>query len=498
MSDVLAALDRQAARQPAAMAFTDDAGCIDYRMLARRVAGFAAHAKNLPPTIGLLAPSSIEWAVIDLALWQSGHTVVPLPHFFADAQLRHIVDDAGLGAILASDDQLARAQGFGVPVQPLTAPEAEPAPAAMAGRRIVYTSGSTGRPKGVVLGAGEIAHTCSALMQAVGAGPDDRHLSVLPFSLLLEAICGVYLPVLAGGTCSIAADVVAAKGPEIATRLGEAAQRVAPTTSVLVPQLLQAWVMAATVGRVEIPDSLRFVAVGGAAVPMPLAERAWQLGIPVHEGYGLTECGSVVAVNTPGQRRTGTVGRPLAGYDVELAADGEIIVTSASVTPGYLNGKLTDGDNLRRWPTGDLGAFDADGYLQVLGRKDSLIVTANGRNLSPEWIETMVLADPRIAQCIVLGTPEGELAVALEPSMLGAAWFEKADPEKVAALLTGLCTQAPDYAQPRQSLVLAPGELAAAGLLTPNGRPRRREIGRHVAPQLSASEPSRKADHAVF
>lgn len=472
--DVLAMLGRRASEGAARLAFQDHAESLDYAALARRVSGAAEILEGLPTRLGLLGASSIDWLVADLAAWATGKELVSLPHFFSDAQLAHIVADAGLGTLIAADDQMSRARGLVGQVVPMPRAEAQWRPVDMRGMRMVYTSGSSGAPKGVRLGVDQMRQSCTALLEASGATKEDRHLSVLPYALLLEAICGIYLPILAGGNCVIAADIIQSPPSEIGVALGEAAARAQPTTSVLVPQLLQAWTIMASVSRVDVPDSLRFVAVGGAAVPDIIADRAWAVGIPVYEGYGLTECCSVVAVNRPGARRPGTVGKPLPGCDLRIADDGEIVVRSATVAQGYLG--RDDGPTNGEWHTGDLGSIDDDGYLRVAGRKDNLIVTANGRNVTPEWVETMLLADPRISRCVIFPSSAGNLALLIEPSQLGAAWFAKADEARLAGLIAGLTASAPDYARPHRVAVMPPDGFAAAGLLTANGRPRRHDI----------------------
>lgn len=495
--DVLEALGRRAAEDAARPAFRDHSESLDYATLARRVAAAAETLRGLPSRLGLLGASSIDWLVTDLAAWATGKELVSLPHFFSDAQLAHIIADAGLETVIAAADEMARAARLTRHAVAMPRGEAAWRPAVMTGRRIVYTSGSSGTPKGVLLGAGQMRHSCAALLQASGATSDDRHLSVLPYALLLEAICGIYLPILAGGNCAIAADIVQAQGSEIGVRLGEIAAREKPTTSVMVPQLLQAWTILASIGRVEVPDSLRFVAVGGAAVPESIAQRAWEVGIPVHEGYGLTECGSVVAVNRPGERRPGTVGRPLPGYDLRIAEDGEIVVRSPAVAQGYLG--RADGPAAGEWHTGDLGHVDVKGYLHVAGRKDNLIVTSNGRNVTPEWVETMLLDDPRIARCVLFLAPDGQLALLIEPSPLAAAWFARAGDARLADLVRSLTGAAPDYARPRRIAVMQPDGFSAAGLLTSNGRPRRRDIAARYQDFFAKPETrTTELQHAVF
>ena len=144
---------------------------------------------------------------------------------------------------------------------------------------------------------------------------------------------------------------------------------------------------------------------------------------------------------------------------------------------GYLHGEAAP----RRWRTGDAGSLDADGYLTVYGRLDNLIVTPFGRNLSPEWIETLLLGDPRIGACVLcLAGDPARLTVLLIPSALGAAWFEAAQQDKIASLISRGCEAAPDYARPQRAAILSREEAAALGLFTPNGRPRRVEIRNYL------------------
>lgn len=241
------------------------------------------------------------------------------------------------------------------------------------------------------------------------------------------------------------------------------------------PQLLKQWVGELQAAGSRAPASLRVVAVGGAPVPRQVADKAWELGIPVHEGYGLSECCSVVALNRPGERRAHTLGRPLEGLIVSIE-DGEIVVDGPSITDGYLG----QGAAQRPWRTGDLGAIDQDGFLTIHGRKDSLIVTSFGRNISPEWIETMLLGDLRIAFCAVVGHGAPYLTAVIIPSRPGESWFANASDADVLALISEGCSGAPSYAVPRACVVASLQEAINNQLMT-NGRPARRQIEKFVA-----------------
>ena len=251
---------------------------------------------------------------------------------------------------------------------------------------------------------------------------------------------------------------------------------VRPSVMVLVPGMLAGWVAALRRTAQRAPDSLRFVAVGGAHIAPRLAAAAWRCGIPAHEGYGLTECCSVVALNRPGERRAGTAGKPLPGLDVEID-DGEIVVTGPNVMAGYVNDVAHRGC----WRTGDLGALDDEGYLTVYGRLDNVIVTSFGRNISPEWIEAMILAEPRIERCFLIGDARPSATAVIVASETGGAWFAKAGHAEVLALIGRLCAAAPEYARPQEFILTDDAELGRHGLLRRDGRPERVAIARHFA-----------------
>ena len=400
MQPVFDALARHAEERPDSIAFSGDGECMSWAELASRVAALVATLEGAPACIAIGHSGGCSYVVADLALALTGRRQVPLPFFFSEDQIAHVIRDAGVQAVITDRperfDSLPVIQvDAHVPARPVTFFPAEDS------ERIIYTSGSSGTPKGVVIGAQQLMASLCGLQPLVGATQKDRHLSVLPLAQLLEQICGIYLPILAGAETRF--DFAATRtllGADISA-VTKAFERERPTTSLLVPGMLGRWVADLQRREQQAPDSLRFVAVGGAASAPALLHQAWASGIPVHEGYGLSECCAVVAMNRPGANRIGTAGEILDGLEVEIV-DGEITVSGPTVMNGYLNGAPPP----LRWHTGDLGRIE-DGHLIVEGRKDALLVSPNGRNISPEWVEQRVNADPRVVAS-ALGRRSGD------------------------------------------------------------------------------------------
>ncbi|MFO1150416.1 MAG: AMP-binding protein [Alsobacter sp.] len=446
-------------------------------------AEMAQHGEGEGP-IGLLAPNGAAWCVAQLAAAFAGRTVVPLPSFFSEGQLRHVIAEAQVGTVLVTRETRRLAESFGLPFRLIDLDGSHPSATHVRPgfRQVIYTSGSTGRPKGVVHGAPQIGWSMRALSEATAASQADRYLSVLPASLLLETLCAAFIPAWVGASVVFDPDLTQSALAGDITRLAETFERRQPTTTVLVPGLLGGWTAWLREGRRRAQSSLRFVALGGAPIAPDLAQTAWSLGIPVHEGYGLSECCSVVSLNRPGERVPGTVGRPLPGLDVRIE-DGEIVVRAPSVMDGYLGAASPSGV----WRTGDLGDLRPDGTLTVLGRKDTLIVTSQGRNVSPEWIEALILADPRVALCGIGGHGRPALTAVLIPSAAGAAWFGSASQNDVQAFVARLCRSAPDHAMPAHCLVQHVAEARDNGLISAGGRISRPALEGLIARSETAS-----------
>lgn len=481
-------LDALRSAPPGAIALVDGRRTISYGTLPSliereiewlRQGGAERHA--------VLADNGVPWALADLALHVGAMLSVPLPGSFTPAQVTHALDDAGVDAVLADDETRAQAllPGWRLdgtsPVSGLHRLRrqldlASRAVAPTGTRKITYTSGSTSSPKGVCLAGAALEAIAQSVAGATRVLPIERHLCILPLATLLENVAGLYAPLLRGATCVVPPSSVTGMsyGSLDTARLLETLSREQPNSLILVPELLQVLVFAAERGW-QPPVALQFVAVGGAKVSRELLERADAVGIPVYEGYGLSECASVVCLNTPAARRTGTVGRPLPHVRVRVDAAGQVHVAGNTML-GYL------GDSPHAPPddiaTGDLGVFDADGYLQLHGRLGNRFITSFGRNVSPEWVECEI--SQRLAGRPVLVHGESRPHVV---ALVGASAREASDAAVEAAI--GAANAAlPNYAQVRR-WARAPAPFSFAdGTLTANGRLRRQEIHSRLAALL--------------
>lgn len=481
-------LYEHARTQPKRIALTgepDGAGGYSYAELERAVHEIATALRQREiEVLGLYADNGPEWLLVDLACQAAGVTLVPLPVFFSQQQLAHTIETSGMQALLTDNcerftalsqvgEALAEIAELALIDIPTAATVVLPAETA----KITFTSGSTGTPRGVCLSNETQFDTAAALAQQLALLHCERHLCLLPLATLLENVAGAYTSWLLGGTVmapGLARLGLAGSSQLDTAQLCRCIDEYQPHSLILLPQILKALLEQIQRGRWQPTSSLRFVAVGGGKVAPDLLRQARSYGLPVYEGYGLSECGSVVALNLPGADRPGAAGRPLPHCEIAVR-DGEVVVRGPRYL-GYLNDPDSSGEG--EWlATGDLGEFDSEGFLHITGRKKNLLISSFGRNISPEWIESEILLEPQVMQCVVLGDARPHCC-ALIFARPGS------EPGQLDRWLKSVNERLPDYAQVRSWAPLPAPLTFADGLLTANGRPRRDAIAAHYAESI--------------
>lgn len=472
---------------PSQIALLSGARSLNRLDLRHKVEALAARLQGLGvKTVALYADNGIDWIITDLACQLCNIRIVPLPLFFSRDQVNHALATSGADALISDQKAVAEildnqpAISLEQPFSGATnlyvlAPNGDTVLPPET-QKITYTSGTTGTPKGVCLSVKQQIAVSRGIASTIEL---DRptHLCVLPLSTLLENLAGVYAPLLAGGTVVVPplADVglSGSSDLDVGTLLDCISQH-RPNSLILVPEILKALLIAAECGW-RPPPSLRFVAVGGGKVAPELLRRARQSGLPAFEGYGLSECASVVTLNTPGADRIGAVGRPLPHVSVQIDED-EIII-SGNAFLGYANQPETWESGPVR--TGDLGRIDSDGFVYIDGRKKSQLITSYGRNVSPEWLESELTVGPVLRQAAVFGDARPFFVALLYPQDASvsdtdiAAWVHKTN------------LQLPDYARILEWHRVHQAFSSENGLTTENGRVKRDAIENYYSLEIN-------------
>ncbi|WMP18725.1 AMP-binding protein [Thiothrix lacustris] len=449
MSLLLEALRQRAQHLPERLALKDSEQHITYAELPRHIAEKAAQLQSSQcRVIAIQLDNSADWVLWDLATVAAGVVCVPLPAFFTQQQRDHVIHSAGIDHIVTAEGLVASGLTQTVDLLPGTT-------------KITFTSGTTGTPKGVCLSQQGLEQVAQSLVEVIGAEHAADHLAILPLAILLENVAGVYSALLAGATCHLYSLASIGMGNPFQPDFRQLVQSLVQhriSSAILVPELLRGLTYTLMQTGVKLPD-LKFLAVGGSKVAPKLLWQAQTVGLPVYEGYGLSECASVVALNTPTSVLDGTVGKVLPHIEISCV-DGEILIHNPAFL-GYLGAS-----HRGVFATGDLGYLDDDGFLHLLGRKKNLLITAFGRNVSPEWVESTLLGQPEIAQAVVFGDAQPYLTALLVPSSPLA---------DLNAAVQRSNERLPDYARLQVFHPIAPLRLTD-GTLTGTGRPRREAI----------------------
>jgi long-subunit acyl-CoA synthetase (AMP-forming)/thiaminase len=474
-------LKREAMAHPSRMALSGPESELSYEQMMRAAEAVAEQLSLRGiKRAGVCGDNTIAWILADLACLLAGVVCVPMPVFFSETQTAHLIEQASLDGMLSSEEVKGdEPLGHGVWLRQLPVSAAGPRmPEDTA--KITFTSGSTGTPKGVCLSVAQMTATSLALKERLAGVELQTHLCILPLATLLENIAGVYLPLLMGATVTVAPlahlGMTGSSGLNLG-KLVEGINQSRPQSLILVPELAMALVSAAEQGHLE-SRSLRFMAVGGGRVSSELLARGRAAGLPLYEGYGLSECCSVVALNVPAAKCEGSVGKPLSHIAIKVGSDGHILVRG-NIHLGYLGDEPEQSEWLE---TGDLGALGSDGFLSVNGRSKNLLITSFGRNISPEWLESELVQSLGIRQAVVFGDGEPQPMALITVT-------DGRSPNALAGSLRQLNQRLPDYARLATVYIRRQLLSQSEGHITANGRPVRAHIQAHLSTLLAEAFP---------
>ena len=396
---------------------------------------------------------------------------------------------------------------------------------------IVYTSGTTGPPKGVELTHTNFIENARITDDFGGIDSSDRVISYLPDAHAANRWFAHYTNLLHGVTVTTVPDVkqvIAALSevrptgflgvPRIWVKLKAALEkRIADEPSPWKRNLAQ-WAFAtgqakaraeSAGGRLGVLDAIlysladrlvlskvraqlgmdrvRIAVTGAAPIPPEVHEFILGLGIPLCEGWGMSECTAAVTVNRPGQIKIGTVGVPVPGAEVRIAEDGEVLVRGPMVMRGYRHdhGKTTEAFDSDGWlRTGDIGSIDTDGFLSIVDRKKELIINAAGKNMSPTNIENMVTANcPLVGSVAAIGDtrPYNTALICLDPDAKASYESDGAIRAAVEAGIAAANAKLSRVEQIKKFTILDDTWEPGSEFLTPTNKLKRKPIADHYA-----------------
>ncbi len=425
--------------------------------------GLVAAGVKAGDCVLLLSDNRIEWLYCDFAIQAAGAITVPVYHNLAAEGAQTIATDSAATYAIASGPELgAKLQVTGnlrhiayMDREIAQWVKQQPGNLAEVGARlgkispddlctIVYTSGTTGNPKGVELAHGNLVDLSRGAVKMHPITDRDSSISWLPYSHVFGRINDIFDGLLYGGQTWIS------RGPD---HLAEEIREIKPTIMLSVPRVYEKmyaavmarvrqaspvrraifkWAIAAgtrfsrsnqpgpvlraqrrladrlvltSIRKLLTGGRLRFFISGGAGLAREVEEFFWALGVPILNGWGLTETCSGVCSNTLYEHRFLTVGKPVPGVELKIAGDGEILVKGPGNMRGYHNQPAATAEVLKDgwFYTGDIGEIDGDGYLKITDRKKSLFKTSGGKYIAPLAIEHALLRNPLVLRAVVVG-----------------------------------------------------------------------------------------------
>jgi len=363
---------------------------------------------------------------------------------------------------------------------------------------ILYTSGTTGEPKGVMLSQGNLISNTVASLEIYKLGPDDMRLCFLPLSHIFARTCDAYTWLMSGSQLALA---------ESRETIIADAQATSPHTFSGVPHFfsrvydgLKKAGLADQRGvlRGLLGGRIRYCVSGGASLPLDVYDFFVQQEVPILQGYGMTECSPVITSTPVGESKRASVGKSMPGVEVRIRETSEIITRGPNVMMGYYRDDSATNEVIRDgWlHTGDLGYLDDDGHLFITGRAKEIIVTSAGKNIAPVYLESLLTADPLIAQAFIVGDDQKHLAAVIVPDF--DALNSKVEIERDAVAnsaaansiyrecINACLADVSHHEQVRQFYLLNREFTVESGELTPKLTLRREVIGQNLATEISA------------
>ena len=502
----------------------------EYRRRVESVArGMAALGVRRGDTVALLLRNRPEFHVLDMAAMHLGATPFSIYQTSAPAQIADILKNASPHVVVTEPAYLERVReaGVGVDQDPpiVLLDEDTDGVITLAGLEtggssellfedcwrhvgaedvatLIYTSGTTGPPKGVMsTHANLLAAWDSAVAATPAIGGRGRYVSYLPTAHLADRVFSYYPALRTGSTITCVEDPRAAVAQLPAIR---------PTLFLAVPRIweklkdaIQAGVFGAIDGGLPARlglDGADLLVSGAAPIRADVLEFFAAVGIEICEGYGMSESTAIATLNRPGEICPGTVGMPMPGIEVALAADGEVLVRGPVVMAGYrgeprATAEALDSDGWLH--TGDIGSFDAGGRLRIVDRKKELIINAAGKNMSPANIEARLkAASPLSGHAVAIGDRRSynTALIVLDPDALAFRGLDPDDPrvrEEIEAAVQRANGELSRVEQiKRYTIVDGPWE-PGGELLTPTLKLKRRPIGLRYAAEIEAMYSSR-------